>query len=311
MEEFSSSWHSYPKSVTLGHRYVAQIMNDDVIVEEKIDGSQFSFGSFGGEIRCRSKGAVLNIEAPEKMFAAGVDVVKELASKGLLKDGWTYRGEYLARPRHNVLAYNRIPAKHFIGFDINPSHETYLSYEEKAEAFAAMGLECVPRLFAGRIANSDQIRGFLQTDSILGGQKIEGVVIKNYSRFTPDGKAMMAKFVSEAFKEVHSRVWSEDNPGQKQILEQIIAAHRTPARWQKAVQKLTELGQATGTPADIGALIKLVRKDVEEECREDISARLYSWAQGHIERGITGGLPDWYKEQLMKKSFEDVASVAA
>ncbi len=72
-------------------------------MEEKVDGSQFSFGIFNGEIKCRSKGAQLVIDAPEKMFIPAVNVVRELAP--LLKDGWTYRGEFLGRPKHNTLCY--------------------------------------------------------------------------------------------------------------------------------------------------------------------------------------------------------------
>lgn len=38
------SWHSYPSIYNLGHRYIADLLTVPVIVEEKIDGSQFSFG---------------------------------------------------------------------------------------------------------------------------------------------------------------------------------------------------------------------------------------------------------------------------
>ena len=39
-----------------------------VIVEEKIDGSQISFGKIDGELYARSKGATLNLAAPDKYF---------------------------------------------------------------------------------------------------------------------------------------------------------------------------------------------------------------------------------------------------
>src|SRR5262249_8091488 len=127
IEPVSTSWHSYPSAKALGHAMVRELLLDPGIVEEKIDGRQFSWGVLGGEFKCRSKGAVLNLFAPEKMFVAAIEVVKSLP----LKDGWTYRAEYLARPKHNVLAYDRIPEKHLIIFDINPSHEAYLPWEEK------------------------------------------------------------------------------------------------------------------------------------------------------------------------------------
>jgi hypothetical protein len=54
---------------------VTSLLLDPVIVEEKLDGSQFSFGRFGGELKCRSKGAQPNLFAPEKMFDIAVEVV--------------------------------------------------------------------------------------------------------------------------------------------------------------------------------------------------------------------------------------------
>lgn len=302
-EEVTTSWHSYPKSYALGHRYIADVLKDDVIVEEKIDGSQFSFGIFGGEIRCRSKGAVLNLVAPEKMFIPAINTVRSLAERGLLVDGWTYRGEFLGRTKHNVLAYERIPAGHIIGFDINTGHETYMPYEEKAEEFKRLGLEVVPLLCRGRIENINHFREILKTISILGGQPVEGVVIKNYSRFLDDGKVMMAKFVSEAFKEIHSRNWAEANPGQGGIVERLIEQHKTPARWQKAVQRIKEAGIWKGAPEDIGHLIKAAREDVAAECKESISDALYQWAEPQILRGVTGGIAEWYKDELIKEAF--------
>lgn len=98
-----TSWHSYPKLYAMGHRAIAEILLDDVLVQEKVDGSQFSFGKFpiqvgdngeiidvGYELKVRSKGATFPVDAPEKMFSKAVETVKSI--QHLLKPGWTYRG---------------------------------------------------------------------------------------------------------------------------------------------------------------------------------------------------------------------------
>jgi hypothetical protein len=85
----------------LGHRQISELFLDEVQIEEKVDGSQFSFGIFNGELKARSKGAELIIDAPEQMFSKAIVTVKELAP--ILHDGWTYRGEYLQKPKHNAL----------------------------------------------------------------------------------------------------------------------------------------------------------------------------------------------------------------
>lgn len=297
----NTSWHSYPKLFTLGHNAISELLLDRVLVEEKVDGSQFSFGLFDDGYRARSKRTELNLIAPEKMFAKGCDIVQGLP----LKKGWTYRAEYLNKPKHNTLAYDRIPKNHIIIFDINTEGESYLSRERKVEEAARLGLEVIPCLYEGIINSIEQFKEMLDTISYLGGQKIEGVVIKNYQRFGSDKKVLMGKYVSEAFKEVHKKEWTRSNPGSKDILEILIETYRTPARWSKGIQHLREGGMLENTPRDIGPLIKEVGNDVEVECVEEIKEALYNWAWPHIKRGINRGLPEWYKEELAIKQFNE------
>lgn len=300
MDTQDTSWHSYPKVYALGHRAVNELLLDDVIVEEKIDGSQFSFGRFGGELRIRSRGAVMVSDAPEQMFGAAVDSIRDLD----LRDGWTYRGEYLQKPKHNTLAYERVPARHTILFDINTGEERYLTPDEKRGEAERLGMETVPLLFAGHIGSPQDIGAFLERTSVLGGTKIEGVVVKNYGRFGADKKVLMGKYVSESFKEVHGGEWKKNNPTSGDVIDMLIVRFKTDARWEKAVQHLKERGEYTQSPKDIGALIKEVQNDVAEECTEEIRDALFAHAIGHIRRGIVGGLPEWYKQKLLDEQFK-------
>jgi len=288
-----NSWHSYPSIYNLGHAALEPIAGMPLQVEEKIDGSQFSFGRFGGELRVRSKGKEMIADAPEKMFAAGVEHVKTLD----LRDGWTYRGEFLGKPKHNTLAYERIPTGHVIIFDINPAEESYLSYEEKQAEAARVGLECVPRLHTG-VMTTNKLKELLDTQSVLGNVTIEGVVLKQYSLFGPDKKVLMAKFVSEAFKEKHSRSWKVENPGQSDIVDNIIAELRTDARFTKTVQHLRDDGVLTGELRDIPALMKELSTDTYREEETYIKELLFKWAWPKIQRGVQRGLPEWYKQHL-------------
>jgi len=293
------SWHSYPKVYAIGHKAIEDIFSDEVIIQEKIDGSSFSFGSFDGVLRCRSKGQELVIEQPEKMFSLAVKTAKDLADAGLLHDGWTYRSEFLRIPKHNALAYDRVPKQHLILFDINTGNEKYLTYDEMVTEAWVLGLEVVPVLCKGMITHIDQIHKLLDFTSILGGQKVEGVVVKNYYKFTRDGKAMFGKFVSEEFKEVHGKAWKENNPAGKDIKETLGDMYRSEARWNKAIQHLKESGEYKQAPEDIGKLIHLVQEDVVEECEEEIKQKLWEWAKSHVLRHSTRGLPQWYKDKLL------------
>lgn len=307
------SWHSYPSIFALGHRALQELLLDPVLIEEKVDGSQFSFGLFvqqDGErvLRCRSKGAQLNLISPEKMFTAAIETAKSLD----LHPGWTYRAEYLAKPKHNALAYDRIPEKHLIVFDINTGHEEYMSYEDKAKECARLGLEIVPLIHEGMLDSFADFRSMIDRVSALGGQKVEGIVVKNYKRFGPDKKVLLGKFVSEAFKEVHAAEWKAANPSKTDIVDKLIDTLRTPARWNKAIQHLREAGNLEDSPRDIGNLMKEVQTDIEKECNELIAAKLAEWAMPQIRRGVIRGLPEWYKEQLVARQFEmtDAAKAA-
>jgi hypothetical protein len=300
-----NSFHSYSQIFNLGHKAIADLLKVPVYVEEKIDGSQFSFGlTEEGEIKVRSRSCELVVDAPEKMFTFAVDTVKKL--KPMLHPGWTYRGEYLRSPKHNALIYSRIPKDHIIIFDIEIGECEFLEYPAKWAEAQRLGLEVVPLLWSGPIETIETFREFLQIDSILGGQKIEGVVIKpiGYNLFGVDNKVLMGKFVSEAFKEVHSKMWKTSNLTAGDILAMLGATYCTQARWQKALQHLTERGLITCSPQDIGALMKEVPIDIKRECEDEIKEKLFAFAWPHISRMVVRNLPAWYKELLLKKQFE-------
>lgn len=308
-----SSWHSYPSIFNMGHRAITDLLKGPVNVEEKIDGSQFSFGAFetpdGLELKIRSKGAVMNIDAPEKMFNKAADTVKRISYN--LHPNWTYRGEYLAKPKHNALAYDMVPEANIILFDICTNEETYLPFEDKKAEAQRIGLECVPLLYQGIVADIGQFRSFLDTTSVLGGQKIEGVVVKptNYDLFGRDKKVLLGKFVSEAFKEVHTQSWKEDNPTSKDAVTMIGNRYNSQARWQKALQHLKESGKIENSVRDIGTIIKEIPEDIKKECEQDIKDELFKWAWPQIRRIVGKGVPEWYKELLLKEAFETAEEI--
>ena len=296
--------HSYSEIFNLGHPAVADLTKNNVLVEEKVDGSQLSFQKVDGYVSFRSKGAELVQGAEEKMFLRGVEAINEISH--LLHDEWVYRGEYLQKPKHNSLSYERVPVRHVIIYDIETSPYTFLSRDEKRLEAERLGLEIVPLLYRGLVESTEQLQALLSTESILGGAKIEGVVIKPaaYDIFGRDKKVLMGKHVSEDFKEVHGKEWKKSNPGVKDIIQTLIDQLKTEARWEKAVQHLREAGKIENDPRDIGMLMKEVPADVEKECREMILNSIWVWAWPQIRRGVNRGLPEWYKQRLLGKQFE-------
>lgn len=297
---------SYPSIYALGHAALDGLLDDPVLVEEKVDGSQFSFGVLDGELCARSKGKDLVLSEPEKMFTLAVETAQSLAPD--LTPGWVYRTEYLQKPKHNTLAYARVPERHVILYDVMTGPEQYAPPEVKAAEAARLGLEVVPVFFHDRLTSLDLLRELAERESCLGGAVMEGVVLKNYGRFTKDKKPMMAKYVREAFKEAHSLAWKASNPTRSDVVQALIQSFRTNARWQKAVQHLRERGDLTDSPKDIGALIREVPADILAEHEAEIKQKLFDYAWPQIQRGVTAGLPQWYKDTLAASAFEAPAA---
>lgn len=301
---WQSSWSSYPKVYNLGHPALGKdFLSGPILIEEKIDGSQFSFGRFDGDLKIRSRRKNMELGAPEALFSEAIAAIQDLD----LTDGWTYRGECLQKPKHNVLKYDRIPSKHVILFDVCPAYETYLPYDEKCREADRLGLEVVPRLFhGGNVTISlESLLSLMEMTSVLGGTRIEGVVVKQYTKFGEDGKALFGKHVSEQFKETHQKEWKVKNPSQAGIIDLLGLIYRTESRWQKALQHLAEDGLLTHSPKDIGPIMKEVQKDVLEECEEEIKGRLFKWAWDHLRRMVASGVPEWYKQHLLESQFAD------
>ncbi len=299
------SWHSYPSIFAVGHKAARPLLDhDEVMVEEKLDGSQFSFGSFGGELRMKSKNAPILPEFIPQLFAEACATV--MAAQPRLPDGWTFRAEAICKPKHNILRYNRIPAGGLIVFDINVGHDDYLSYLDKAEACKKLGFEVTPMLYTGKV-HLTVMEELLQKESCLGGPKIEGVVIKPllYNLYGVDKKVLMGKYVSPDFKEAHRTEWSASNPSGKSFLDLVIADYRTTARWDKTIQHLRDENKLEGIPKDIGVLMRELSDDIDREVTEDVKERLFKHFWKDIKRGIMRGFPEHYKGTLLTQAFEE------
>ena len=295
---------SYSSPFNVGHKALEDFWSGNIYAQEKIDGSQFSFGVREGQLFCRSRGQMI----PEDpgMFDLGVLTAQELFTAGLLEEGWTYRGEYLRKPRHNTMRYGRAPDRHIILFDVDRGDQDYVLPDELSEIGNKLGLEVVPLLATYTTRPTlDELKQVLSRTSHLGDVPIEGIVLKNYEAFDRGHKTLMAKLVSEDFREAHTKEWKQSNPSKNMLIDDIIQMYRTEARWAKARQHLQEEGLLEHSPRDIPLLMKAASQDTFEECGEEIAERLFKYFWKEISRGITKGLPEWYKKLLVEEAFDN------
>jgi len=301
MEIDMTNIQSYPKILHLGDKHLSSIFNEPVEITEKIDGSQFVFGKIGGQLQCRSKGKIMSLDAPEKMFQLAVGHASII--EHALIEGYIYFTEYLQKPKHNILSYNKIPLNHLALFGLLRPDGTWVeTHEGIFNAAFNIGIDVVPLLYFGKINNIEEVFTLIDQESCLGGPKVEGVVVKNYKEYFIADRlisVMAGKYVSEKFKEKHANDWKAQNTG-KGKWEMYVQQFKTDARWQKAIQHLMERGELEENPRDIGKLIKEIQRDIIEEEKEEIKNVLWKNFGEQVLRYSISGFPEWYKENLAK-----------
>lgn len=292
--------HSYPKIYTIGHKMIKEIFSSQVLVEEKIDGSQLSFmKDIDDNLYFRSKNVDITLDAVPDLFQNAVNYLISIKDK--IRPNLIYRGECLKTNKHNVLAYQRVPKHNFIGFDIENVLADFISdYSKKQELFSELDLETAPLLYEGNINSKEDLEQFLSTSPLLGGDKIEGVVVKNYNLSLYDSGIMIGKYVADSFREsFKDNIVSKSN-----VYEKLINSLKTENRWRKAVQHLQEAGKLENSMRDIPRLLQEVYNDVIEEESDYIKEFLYKSFIAEIKRGVTKGLPEWYKNYLLENDYE-------
>lgn len=307
MTETSRIIPAFPKIWALGHRFTDGIFNNPVEITEKIDGSQFSFGRIDGRFQMRSKGQEVFDGETNALFKGAIATAMERAH--MIEDGVVVHGEAVSKRKHNVLSYGRVPDGNFIMFAVRKGAQGPGQFQNSVEYAEYLGLEHVPVLCSAGVRSwtTEELLELLDTTSCLGTEKIEGFVVKNYSKDILIGDQYIpitcGKFVSERFKERHVK---EDYGGK--VTKNGVAAMglslRTEARWLKAVQHLAEKGELVDDVQDIGKLFKEVQIDIEAEEKDNLKEELWKLFGPELKRSATSGIPEWYKERLLSRATE-------
>lgn len=289
----------YGKVKPIYHKDVAHLFDAPVMVQEKVDGSQFCFGILDGRLRCFSRNQELDLDTPNNMFEKAVAYARSIRDR--LRPGSMYFCEYLMRTRHNVLQYDRIPKNNLVLFDKLKQFSAcsaggWANQTELWLAAKGLDIDMIPVLDANvSITSESDLNCYLNTDSYLGGCKVEGIVCK---RYPPDGM-IRAKYVSASFKEIKGDRRAPKTKGDDaDIIEDIATCLATDARLEKVLQHVQESGHLGGVPEDIPRLIKELGKDLGEEGMDYAVERLWTWGWKQIQKAVIKKLPAWYLAKL-------------
>ena len=280
-----SEFEKYHKIKLVGDRDNEGIFDDkedDIYIEEKIDGGNFRFMLRDGNVIFGSRNNQLTSNSGDennvyKNFRRCLDFVKEKTKdiKSLGVDNLIFYGECCVS---HSLGYNWDKIPPYLGFDVKAfdgeeGSGRYISYEEKKNLFEQLDLPMVPLI---KIVKAGTIKAYTDEDVPISvyapekypEQQAEGVVFKNYK------KGLMAKFVREKFREKNREIFGGNKKWETEDTGKIIAMYCKNPRIDKVIFNLLDEGKELDM-ALMMHLPKIVYADIWEENWIEISESKY------------------------------------
>lgn len=262
----------YGKIKLIGHKDNKDIYlspDDLIVIQEKMDGSNFRFAFNNGVVTFGSRDQVLTEEVQkQKYWVQAVAYITDKVNYELIEgyDGFAFYGECL-RPKRNILYdQDRIPP--FLGFDIMKDGE-YLYWKDAKGIFEDMGIGFVPVLGqfsaeAVRRLVEQSIKELVPKSAYRDGPA-EGVVFKNAKR------GIYAKFVFEPEVRKTPRKDRPKDPDME-IAEDFVHKYATSIRIQKKIVSLLEEGYELDMPLMKYLPTRVLDDIVEEEAEEIVTS---------------------------------------
>jgi hypothetical protein len=226
--------------------------DDEIVIQEKIDGANFRFFINDGKLIFGSRTRQLTSNEGEdtniqKSFQRCIDYIREQTKDVDFSmrhlQGLIFYGENCVK---HTLSYDWDKIPPFLGFDIyDINREEYLCYEQVKDIYLTiLHLPVVPLFKICKASDITKIDDGLVPVSLYAPksnpkQKAEGLVFKNYKR------QIFAKYVRDEFKEENSKVFGGNPKYNKQgntNNEELVFKYCTNARIEKIIFKLLDDG---------------------------------------------------------------------
>jgi hypothetical protein len=248
------TFKKYPDIERLGHEDNKDIFlsqEDSLVIEEKVDGGNFSFWLEDDGIHFGSRNRDLTLENDIKMFQGFQIWLREHLSniKEVINPNYIY---YLECMEIHTIKYKNPPP--FIGIDIRMKRSAnsedaglFLGRDAREQEFNRLHIENVPLVWRGKVGELKDkvIRDFIPKSKYFDGFA-EGIVIKNLNRKHPhENHQLYAKLVRDEFKEDNRAVFGNiknKNSDTSKIVEEFC----TDARIRKAVLYFIDNGDELG-----------------------------------------------------------------
>ena len=195
------------------------------------------------------------------------------------------------------LRYDRAAQNGLVLWDVQTESGDYLD-ESKREVAESIGTDCAPLLYRGPVTLDLLVRTVETSEPLLGGNRVEGVVIKDADDLSAD--RLVAKYVADDFLESHLGDGFKLPDDRRALVSSMAGAVVTAPRMEKMRMAMADDGLLTRTPRDIGELCRRVCEDIllEEVSAMHQQLAQYWAARSSVPPGDNDGDYQGYHESL-------------
>lgn len=259
---------SYPK---IRHTDLVKLAEMDHVgnfyIQEKVDGSQFSFYKIDGRLHYHTKNTELSsCDINNKQFGK---TISEINSRiDLVKPHHIYRGEALRGRKQNKLCYDNEPLGNFVLFDIETVSGN--RYDSLSQEVVSTHAEYLNVAYPGYtiIENIQYFEDVKPEKSFLGGP-LEGYVIKSY-----DWNQLSAwKIVNKEFEESVKPLKKHTN-----IINDLQERYSCTGRFEKVISTMKNRGVELNS-STFGQHLKELFTDFDVEYSTEAKEIVWKWAK--------------------------------
>jgi hypothetical protein len=227
-------YKKYPKIHRLGKEETDGILDNELTIQEKVDGANCSIFWLDGKVRCGTRTRMLPEDESFNGFQEFVKANPKITNLLAARNELILYGEWLVK--HTITYPDEAYRKVYL-FDIyNTTTDEWLDQPGVKMVAEELGLE-YPHIFANGRLTEEQIKEFVGTSAIAPSG--EGVVIKAEGFLNKFGDHVYAKLVHEKFKESNAIVFGGNNKHSETYWEMyVVNKYCTTGRVQKIMQKM-------------------------------------------------------------------------
>jgi hypothetical protein len=304
--------YKYPKILHIGAPLVSTIFDNEVEVTEKVDGSQCRIELTEDSVMVGSKNQGI---ADHNMFEIAHDQGERIHKETdwrTLGSKVTLFCEFLNKPNHNTIKYDRVPLNNLYLFGAMVGDtQDHMITGGLIEMAKHLEIDPPNVIICGLVESVEELKEFMTHQSYLGGSAVEGVVIKNYNR-TYDplqvhsqeyiGYPMAAKYVREDFKISNAKQWNTID--RKKGVDAIVDMFLIGDRFQKAIQHLDEEGKITYTKKDLQHLIPEFFNDLMDEKKEVMTGMIMGDVFKALKKRANAYVVSSWIDHLAERQFD-------